>query len=56
MTIGLMGLSLAIGCILGLAFAIWIVKTAGYNWRQILHRCHIELLARRYRGEDLTDG
>jgi len=42
---------LAAGFVLGLACAVWIVSTAGYEWGLIVHRWQVELLARRYQDE-----
>jgi len=50
MAIGLLA-GLFVGFILGLSFAIWIVTLAGYDWRQVLHRFHIEMVYRRHRKE-----
>jgi len=50
MAIGLLA-GLLVGFIFGLAFAIWIVRIAGYDWGQILHRWHIEMVYRRHKAE-----
>lgn len=50
MTIGLL-VGLFVGFILGLVFTIWIVRVADYDWQQILHRFHIEVVYRRHREE-----
>lgn len=50
MAIGLLA-GLLIGFVLGLSFAIWIVRTAGYDWQLILHRFHIEMVYRANREE-----
>jgi hypothetical protein len=51
MTIALLVIGALIGCVLGLAFAIAIVTVAGYDWRLILHRWHIEMVGQRYRDK-----
>ncbi len=47
--------SLFLGFVLGLSFAIAIVKIAGYDWRLILHRFHIAMVYRRHREEIDTE-
>lgn len=44
-------IGLCLGFLLGLTFAIWLVQIAGYNWGLILHRWHIEIVARHYKDE-----
>lgn len=50
MAIGLLA-GLLVGFVLGLAFAIWIVRVADYDWQKILHRFHVEMVYRRHRAE-----
>ena len=44
-------IGLVVGYILGLAFTIWLVTAAGYDWQQILHRWYVALVYWRHKAE-----